>query len=120
MYSRETYERGLRIPPRYSGTAFGKDNDLMRDAVGRPSVLPEEKTYREIPAPSIKNEIIKAPPPKSFDIEKEETTKVSKENITKNYSDEIIIGALIFSLISSGKGGEEDITLLLLLLLLIL
>ncbi len=119
MYSRETYERGLRIPPRYSGTAFSKENNTARDAVGRPSALPEANPSHEELIPAPKKEVTKAPPIASVECEKEEE-KATVQNITKNYSDEIIIGALVFSLIGGGKGGEEDITLLLLLLLLIL
>lgn len=119
MYSRETYERGLRIPPKYSGTAFRRENNTLRDAVGRPSALPEEKQPYEELIPAQKKEIIKAPPTATVKCEKEEE-KALLQNITKNYSDEIIIGALIFSLIGGGRSEEEDITLLLLLLLLIL
>ena len=119
MYSRETYERGLRIPPRYSGTAFRKEDNITRDAVGRPSALTEEKPPREELITIPKKEITKAPPPSPPE-RREEEEKPTIQNITKNYSDEKIIGALILSLIGTGKGEEEDITLLLLLLLLIL
>ncbi len=118
MYSRETYEKGLRIPPRYGGTAFRKEERPERDAVGRPSALPEIQPDTETLTPTYQKEIIKAPPPSQIEFKREED-KNPIQNTPKNYSDEIIIGALIFSLIG-GKGGEEDITLLLLLLLLIL
>ena len=119
MYSRETYGRELRIPPRYSGTAFRQEERTERDAVGRPSALPDARQTHEETIPLPKKEVIKAPPPMPIDKEKEEDIP-TVQSIKNNYSDEIIIGALIFSLIGGGKGGEEDITLLLLLLLLIL
>ncbi len=119
MYSRGTYERGLRIPQRYGGTAFRKEDTTERDAVGRPSALPEIKPTREELTPAVKKEIKKEPPPAPIEYEREDNN-ISIQNLTKNYSDEIIIGAIILSLIGGKKGGEEDVTLLLLLLLLIL
>ena len=113
MYSRETSGRNLRSPPRYSGTAFRSQEKAATDAVGRPSALPEPLPQSKAADIIVKKEEIKSPP-----IEMEE--KVAPvQAIAKSYSDEIIIGALILSLIG-GRGGEEDITLLLLLLLLIL
>lgn len=113
MYSRETSGRNLRIPPRYSGTAFRSEEKTVTDAVGRPSALPEPLPPKKETAITVPKEEIKSPP-----MEKEEKT-YPVQAMSKSYSDEIIIGALILSLIG-GKGGEEDITLLLLLLLLIL
>lgn len=131
MYSRKTYEGQFRIPEHYSGTAFRNISHISeRDAVGRPSALPErqsEAPYEKPPLPIRK----KAPLPRTEKPAEEVSNKSEdyiepqrKEELPQSFkgigNDEIIISALLLSLLDGSRDKNEDVTLIILILLLIL
>lgn len=132
MYSRRTYDTGFRIPAHYSGTAFRQDRKAPeRDAVGRLSVLPDSP-----PAPEEKQEMTvrkRVSPPKSAEHREENRDKIRHKSVTeegsvqeknrffgREDSDDIMIGALLLSLLDGKRENGEDIALIVLVLLLIL
>ena len=132
MYSRRTYDTGFRIPAHYSGTAFRQEGKAPeRDAVGRLSALPLSP-----PEPEEKQEMTvrkKMPPPKSAELREENRDKIRHKSVTeggsvqaknrlfgREDSDDIMIGALLLSLLDGKRESGEDVALIVLVLLLIL
>lgn len=132
MYSRRTYDTSFRIPAHYSGTAFRQDRKAPeRDAVGRLSALPDSP-----PDPEEKQEMTvrkRVPPPKSAEHREENRDKIRHKSdaeegsvqeknrfFGREDSDDIMIGALLLSLLDGKRENGEDIALIVLVLLLIL
>ncbi len=125
MYSRNTT---YRVPPTYSGTAFGKNTakDMQRDAVGRPSVLSnntgaqKEHMPQKIAVPDIdlrKNKL------RDSAIEEPEHTEdipaiQQEKKKPDSYGDELLIAALILLIMSKGNDGDSLTVIMLIFLLL--
>ncbi len=121
MYSRKTSfdERGINIPPHYSGTALRKSTlTEKRDAVGRPSALQNDQSEAHITIHDQRKEIQpreKIPTPKI-----EKPTNILPKKSDDKEDDTLFVCALLLSLIGTKGEREEDITLILLILVLIL